>query len=400
MPGIIYRRAPLKNRGAALVTFALFAVLVFLAGPARSKINDFGLDEQGIRLLNEFRTVIKDIEGGSDESFRKALDSVSAVKDACDGMDPSEDGFRRAAEERVRDMGLELVRKTNACSNSRIIRVKPTDESYLALVRLDYGDAGFGYVDFELAAALDGRLRIVDVLNYSTGLNLVETIRIPALNEVKSPSSFARLYDLNEREAAEVFVLFDAFKSERYEKGVALTKGLNDKAASKKEISAACLENAVHAGQNRSYLNILGETADRHANDPAMTWLNATYGFLSEDFERAFKYAERFEKMAERGDAYIIAMKAEALILSGRRDEGMRFALRAAEMEPALEEGYWAVFMGYCALGKFDKAVAQAKLLEETFNYRMEEESLGKSDFFKAFTSSAEYRRWRDSEER
>lgn len=395
-----YLRVPNGNARAVFTVLAVFAVLLFLADTAWSKEKDFGLDEQGMALLSDFRKIIRDIESGSDESFRKALDAVSSVKDACDGIDPAEEDFRRVSAEKAREMGLEFVRKTNKCSLSRIIRVMPTDESYWALVRFDYGDAGFGYVDFELAAALDGSLRVVDVLDYSTGLNLVETIRLPALYAIKLPNSFARLYGLSEKQAAEVYALFDFFKGERYEKGIAATRELNEKAASRKEIVAACLENAVRAGQNRSYLQILGDAATRLADDPAMTWLNATYGFLSEDYGRALKYMERFEKMAERGDAFILAMKAEALILLGRYDEGITLARRATEIEPALEEGYWAVFMGYCASGRFDRALAQAKLLEETFNYRMEEESLRKSELFRAFTASREYRQWRDGEER
>ena len=354
------------------------------------------LDQQGTELLYEFSQILKDIEKGTDESFMKALDVSSALADATGRLDAGEEEFRNAAREKAEDLGRELVRKVNKCSRSRIVRVKKTDESWLALARMDFGDSGFEYLDFELAAALDGRLRIVDVVNYYTGLNLVETLRTAAIPYLKEESSYKLFFGDNDGAASQTAEFFRDAGDGREEKAVADWRALPEEISARKEVLATALAAASTAGLSKAYLEILKRAVDSHRDDPSMAWVAVDCGFLADDPQAALKGLDRMEGVAGQ-DAFITAVKSEARSVAGQGDAAAALAERAVKQEPEMEEGHWALFMAYAAQGKFEKAVEKGKFLESEFGYRLEPDLLRRTDVFFRLTASPEYSKWRDA---
>lgn len=385
----------------ALKTFLLCTVL-FLApfsGAGFAAPKAPAPDEEAQAFKNELIAVVKELEGGSEAGFLKVLDKIGTVKEAADGIASDEAGFLAAAAEGAAEIGRDFVRKTNRCGRSKIVRMRRDGESVFALVRLDYGDAGWGWVDMELAPGLDGSMRIVDVINHSTGLNLVETVRLYAVPSLDEEESKARLYGFRpgSEEAAGVSDLLADIRGGEYADGVQDYYDLEAALKKRKDVAFLGVRAAVLAGNPISYMKIMKGLAEERATDPSLQLLLAEYHFMADEPAKALARLEEFERVAGVRDAALLSAKASAACQMQRPDLGLGFAREAVELEPGLSDGHWASLLCHVVTRRFDQATAVARVLEEKFDYRMDEELLAKSGFYADLLSSREYQKWRES---
>lgn len=382
----------MKLRAALLLLLTLFVV-----APVMAAKGEKSADPEAEEFRSEIQKIVKELEGGSDASFLKALDRRGPVKDASDSIDADETGFFAAANEAVAEVGREFVRRLNRCGISKVVRVRRAGESVFALVRFDYGDAGWGWADMELAPGLDGSMRVVDVINHSTALNLQETAKLAGSPHLIKEESISKLYGfpVDSPELDSIIAMLDALRSGDYADGVQEYYRMAGNVRARKDVAFLALRAAELAGNPISWFKIMAEIGETLGEEKSLTLFLAEFNFMANEAGKALARIEEFEKREGVRDATLLAMKAQAACELGRQDMAHAFASQSLELGPDLRDGYWAVFQCHVAAYNYEKAVSYAKILEDRFDYRMDEELLGQSDFYNGFVHSRDYTKWR-----
>lgn len=337
------------------------------------------------------------------EPFDNALDPDSILETVFDDLlvDPEwEQGFRTGVKKAIRTkLGEKIVSQMPEDAYAKLLRVQQAGAKGLALIRIDYGDNGNGYIDLHLEKENDGTIRITDWFDYSTGQLYTQSLRQVIATMSPTPTVLGKIFDLaNNKEAdAEVLTkLIELNNEQKHAKMVSYFLSLDEVYRESRLLNIISLQAANSSGDMELYQHMLTNVANYFGDDKNMAYLLLDFYFLEGDYGKVIATADQLQDSFGVEDAGLVTFKSNAYSEQGDYAKAISEATHAIELEPEYEYGYWSLITAQLAMEKYQQAVATAQALENGFSYDMGPDSLSGNEVYTSFLDSKPYRKWRN----
>lgn len=308
-------------------------------------------------------------------------------------------GFHRGLKVAIETkLGQKIVSQMPEGAYAKVLRVKAAGGVVLALIRLDYGDSGTGYMDMHLKRMSDGQVQIVDWYDYSTGQLYSQSLRQIIALMSPTPTVLGKVFDLmsNRKDSIDAVVkLVKLGGEDKHEQTARKFLAMDEDLRRNRMLNIIAVQAANTSGNEELYRKTLANLDRYYRADPSMAFLLLDFYFLEGQYDQALSALDTVQASFGVEDASLFVFKANALSAGGRHKVAAQQAMRAIEIEPEYELGYWSLLSALVLGESFAQAVPVAKALEEKFDYDMGPESLGAHETYAAFVASGEYKRWR-----
>lgn len=346
--------------------------------------------------------VVAELSEHRPEAFNQALDTDRILDTAFDGMMLDAQwkaDVRRSFQAAIATrLGDKIVSQMPEEAYARLLRMKPQDQQVLALLRVDYGDMGTGYLDLHLMRGDDGAVRIVDWYDYSSGQLYTQSLRQLIALMSPTPTLLGKVFDVVSKRKDSVdgvVELMTLYGQKRYAETARRFLAMDAEMRRNRMLNIAAVQAANLSENDELYRRVLANL-DRHfRKDPSMAFLLLDYYFIEGKYDWVLSALDQVEASFGVEDAAVIVLRSNALAGQGKFGPAQAQARRAVELEPSYENAYWSLLSAQVQGGEYAQAVQVARVLEDEFDYDMGPDSLGANEVYAAFAESAEYRRWR-----
>ena len=351
------------------------------------------------------KTIVEVVAGfneRSPEAFNRAVDAERILEVAFDGLllDPAwESSVRKSLNKAiVTQLGQKLVNQMPDGAYARLLRIKGDGEKRLALVRLDFGDTGNGYMDMHLVQDTYGKVRIGDWFDYSTGQRYTQSLRQLIATLSPTPTVLGKVFDLVSQRKDAAIKLSELVKlnnegkyAEVVHKFLAMDEGMRKS----RLLNIIAVQASNSSGDLELYRKALGNLEQFYGNDGTMAYLLLDFHYLEGNYDKVLKAVALVEKSFGVEEAGLVVIRANTLVEQGNYAEAVAQARRAIELEAEYDYGYWSLLTAQVLQEHFDEAVGTATVLQERFGYDMSPASLGNMAIYTTLLESDAYRNWR-----
>lgn len=380
--------------------FYLAAALILSLFPSLSSASEAGFEvyQEKAKQISDGFTV------RNTEPFDSALDPDSILDTVFDDLlvdSEWEQGFRTGVKKAIRTkLGQKIVAQMPQDAFAKLLRVKQAGSKGHALIRIDYGDNGNGYIDLHLEKDEEGTIRVTDWFDYSTGQLYTQSLRQVIATMSPTPTVLGKVFDLatNKKDSAEVLTkLIELNNTQKHAEMVRFFLSLDEVYRESRLLNIISLQAANSSGDMKLYQQMLTNIARYFSDDENMAYQLLDYYFLEGDYDKVIATAEQLQNSFGVEDAGLVTFKSNAYSEQGDYAQAIAEAKHAIELEPEYEYGYWSLITAQLAAEKYQEAVATAQALESGFNYDMGPDSLSGNAIYTGFLTSKPYRTWRNS---
>ena len=378
-----------------------FAVTVILAlvawtTPASAAMSGNCMTECSRAL----QSTIKALNNRSPVAFNRMIDTDLIIKKSLSDLQLDtkyKEAFSAGLKKGLGNIGQRFLQMMPEEHWAKVIRVKQYQDHVLGLVRLDYADSGWGYLDLWLAKDSKGKVHIIDWYNYASGELYTSSVKKVVVMTSLNPTLYGKMFDYVSGRADELKVLnryFATIQKKQYDQAYEIFKNMSVGLKKNRIFGIIAVSSANLSGNDDYYSDALANLAKYHGDDPTLAFLLIDHYFLTEDYEQAIRNLDSFQGYIDTPDAALENLKAISWMKAGKNKLAIQHASNGIRIEPELEPNYWTLFSIYTSTGKYSQAVAIGKELEKRFNYDLGPASLEKVADYRAFAKSAAYRRW------
>lgn len=350
------------------------------------------------------QAIARDFSLRQTTAFDQAIDANTIIANALNDLvaDASwKEGLRRELNKVIKtQLGSKLISQMPEGAYAKLLRTRADGEKVLALIRLDYGDSGTGYMDMHLLRGKDGKVRIIDWYDYSTGQLYTQSLRQLIGIMSPTPTLVGKLFDVvsNRKENINAVVeLISLYRKQQYAEVVGRFLAMDESMRKNRMLSVVAVQAGSLSNDDGLYHKALANLERHFSADPSMAFMLIDYYYLEQQYDKAIAALERVQKSFGVEDAAILSLKANTQLSDSKYDKAVEQASRAIAIEPEYESSYWSLINALVLAQKYDKAIPVAVDLEQNFGYDMGPESLGASEVFAPFVASAEYKAWRNT---
>jgi hypothetical protein len=334
--------------------------------------------------------------------FTQAIDAEKILDAAFSGMHLEAEwetsfrkGVKNALNTHVTD---QMFQQMPEGGYAKLLRIKMDGDIGKALVRVDLGDNGTGYMDMHLTRADNGEVKIVDWYNYATGQLHSETLRQTVAFISPTPSLLGKVYDIaSDRREHATFVkkLIQMRVKGEHEQVVRSFLAQDEALRRSRLLNIVTLQSANMTGDMKLYGKLLKNIVRYFSADESMAYLLMDYYYLEGKYGKVLEIADRMQASFGVEDAALIVIKANVLVEMDKAQESAAQAKHAIEIEPEYEYAYLSLLNAQVEQKKYAQAVNTAEILEKRFSYDLNPQSLAENEFFAGFIESGEYRGWK-----
>lgn len=359
--------------------------------------------------LKDYQTtmgeMVADLSRHQDKIFNRTLDTDTILDTSFDGLmldSAWEDDMRGSLKEAIETrLGQKIINDMPDDAYVKMLRMKAKGDVVLALIRVDYGDFGTGYLDLHLKRHADDTVRIVDWYDYSTGQLYTQSLRQIIAMMSPSPTVLGKVFDVvsKRKESINAVVrVFSLYGKQKYPETVQAFLALDEELRRSRMLNVVAVQAANMSQNDELYLKALANLERYFRTDPSLTFLLIDYYYLKGRYDRVLAALEQVEASFGVKDASLNVLKASALLEQEKYTPAASEAQHAIDMEPTYEGGYWALLRAQVQSKQYPQAIKVAKVLEEEFSYDMGASSLGADELYAAFVASEDYRHWRNTD--
>jgi tetratricopeptide (TPR) repeat protein len=283
---------------------------------------------------------------------------------------------------------------------AKMMRVIRRGNELRPLIRLDYGENGFDYVEFIVAQDTEKSYRVVDWVPLTLGEPISRVVGSASrLLADPDPTWFRSLVGKTELDSeliAQIRSIGALEKDGKYREAlVALKKLPPDIANSKifvfKEISLASATN-----DDDLYKDALRHLAKLYGNEPTAAFLLIDYYVLEGQTDKAIKGIESIQASVGE-DGLTESLKAALLSTADRNKEMLVYAKNAVRLEPDRLNSHALLAVAHQKNSRYDDAVVAYKRIESDFGVEFTSEDFTDDPDASAFVKSAAYSSWMKS---
>lgn len=340
-----------------------------------------------------------DLNRRSSKVFVNMLDFDTIVDEALQGVsfsDKDKKDFRSGMEQAKPRLGDKIVGQISESGYAKVLRVRKDGKIARALMRLDYGDMGYGYMDLHLQKQ-GKKVRIVDWYDYSLGQNYTRSLNQIVAMIAPTPTLMGRIFDIATNRKSDLdnlqkFLL--AVNKQGYAEAMKIHKKLSKEAANSRMVSLILVQAASATGNDEYYREALTRLAKHHSNDPSLAFILIDHYFYKQDFNKVVSIIDSLTKEFGVQDAAQLSMKADVLVEKGDYNGAVKAARIARKLEPDLEATYWSLLSANIGARNYRDAVKAGDVLEKKFNYMLTKDNLSEDEYYQGFLNSKEFRNW------
>ncbi len=375
----------------------LVVIAVACASAGRAAAGDAGAE--AYRRAAE--PIVADFNKHSPDAFTGALDKEAIVEKAVGSiLDDSKDSasFRTGLGRGVERVGQQIVASMPKDGYAKLLRIEARAGEGHCLVRFGYGDNGYGYMDWVLRADKQGRLRVVDWFDFSTGQHYTDSLRQISALLAPNPTMLGKIFDIasgKTERTKQVVPMLQALAKHEYGKSYEIFVAL-DEDLKRNRILSVMAVNAANRSQNDGYYRAALAHLDKyHGGEPTLVFLLIDHYFYTKQYGKLLRAIDSFEKYVGVEDAALLGMKANSYLMNGDTDHAIDAANRGARIEPELASNYWILVTAYNKTRRYDKLIDTAGRLRRQFGLNVTPAAFEKDPEYKEFVRSAEFRRWK-----
>jgi tetratricopeptide (TPR) repeat protein len=307
-------------------------------------------------------------------------------------------GFLKTAQGKtlVNDFLGQLERSEG--STAKYMRVVARGSESRPLLRFDYGDSGFEYIEFVIQADSKGAPRIVDWAPLSSGELYSEVIgRMARILTEPSPGLIQNLLGMQKIDQ-------DTLKrmkaiAEMRRKGdlrgaFQEMQKLPEQIADSRVILVQRASLASEAGDDDGYRKTLARLEKLHGNDPAAAFMLLDHYFYAKDLPKCLQAITAIESRVGV-DGMTQMLRSNIYASSGDHKEAITYARKAIDSEPEMSDPYFTLAQSHVILGQFGEAIAVYTTLQDDFGYQFTDEDFAKDATFTKFVASSQFKKWR-----
>jgi hypothetical protein len=266
-----------------------------------------------------------------------------------------------------------------------------------AVVRYDLPKLQFGYHEYELVLDEDGRVVIVDWIDYLQGAGFTDALGTSLVIAAPSEAAVRKLIDFQVANTADLFQfreLLKAARDGRVEKYLEIIEGLNP-ALQRQRVVVMQTVLLSQMMNNRRFLRAgLVQMAEHFPEEPLYSLMLLDYYVPAKMFEEAVAALQRTYAKFGFEDAAMESRISAITLAMGNGTDANAYAERAVLLEPQLELAWWSALRGRVAVEDFAGAVEALQRLEEHHGHTLGAEQLQGDQSFAKLLASEDFKTW------
>lgn len=354
-------------------------------------------------LRDRFDTIIEGLNKDSFEQFLRAIDEKDMTTRIYDRRliePPVKTTFSEDVSGSIQPMFTASFPKSRKEILGTVVDFRFSGSEGRAVVRYAASGYRFAYHVYELRAAGDSRLYIVDWIDYYQGGRFSDEVG-DALVRVL-PSKPATRSALSNKAAgdAQIFQVSELFKAARDnqpERFFQIYDGFDDALLNEKAVVRLNWHMALTVGDAARMDRAASQIEEMFADDPLYSQRLIEYYVASKQFGKAIASLELLQQGLGITDGAIESLKVSAALALGSTADATQFAEQAIEAEPSLELAWWSLLRARTAAEDYTGATEAIARLEDDFGENLSSQQLRKDPFLRVLSGKQEYLDWRAS---
>jgi tetratricopeptide (TPR) repeat protein len=306
-------------------------------------------------------------------------------------------GFTKSAQARtlVNDFMAQLDRSPE--SEAKFMKVVNRGSEARPLLRFDYGDSGFEYIEFVVRPDAKGAVRIIDWAPLSGGELYSEAIgRMARILTDPAPGLIQTLLGMPQMDQATL----------KRMKAIAELRRKGDLRGAYQEMEklpAAIADSRVilvqraslasEAGDDAGYRKVLARLEQLHGKDPAAAFMLLDHYFYAKDLDKCLQAITAIESRVGV-DGMTQMLRANIYMTLGKHGEAVTYARKAIDVEPEMSDPYFTLAQSHVVLGQFGEAIEVYSTLQNDFGYQFTKENFAQDAAFTKFIASPQFKKW------
>lgn len=373
---------------------ALFAAASAIALPADGQPNLEAIGGQLETIFNERQT----------DTFSSMLDlsGLSArvaanVYDNEKGRAEFVRGFMKTAQAKtlVTDFFGQLDRSPE--SAAKYMKVVRRGNENRPLLRMDYGDSGFEYIEFVVQADAKGKARIVDWAPLSSGELYSEVVgRMARILTEPSPGLIQTLLGMQQIDQATLKRMKTIAEMRRkgdLRSALQEMEKLPAEIADSRVVLVQRASLASEMNDDDAYRKMLARLEKLHGNDPAAAFMLLDHYFYAKDLNKCLQAIASIESRVGV-DGMTQMLRSNIYASSGMHKEAITHASKAIDIEPDMSDPYFTLAQSHVVLGQFAEAIEIYSTLQADFGYEFSKDNFAQDATFTKFIASSQFKKW------
>lgn len=281
---------------------------------------------------------------------------------------------------------------------AKLLKTTPMDDGAKALVRVDFGDNGLGYLEIHLKKNPRGKIKIVDWHDYTQGRNISDVLRQLFITRMPADTVADRAYNVLTGKVAvrqQLTAMLKLLRKNKINEFERVYKTLGKEAKQNKSLMVLAVNMANMSQNEKLYRQALDDLHKYHGDDASVSFLLIDHLFYQQHYDEAILSVDKFQTNIGMEDVGLMMLKSNMLTMKGKSEAGARLAARAIEKEPGFESAYWSLFFGLAKSGQYQQAIKTAAILEDKFGYRLDNTALAEDEAYDGLLQSQVFKQWR-----
>jgi len=295
---------------------------------------------------------------------------------------------------------IQQLRETDDGLKVTLLGVESRGSHGRAAVRFDLPKLQFNYHEYDLRLDAEGRMFIVDWMDYLDGMPFSRNVGEGLVTVLASKQALRKLLDFknpNERELFQLGELLKAARDRKLDRYLEIRDGMNERLQRQRIVVETTVHVARQVRQRRQMIAALEIMSEYYPDEPLYSLMLLDYYFPARKYEEALQALQRMSDRLGFPDAAMDARMSAAALVLDKPQDALAYAEKALEREPGLELAWWSALNARADLADFAGSVAALQRLEGEFGYELGPKALGKNRSYAQLLDSSEYKSWRES---
>jgi tetratricopeptide (TPR) repeat protein len=265
------------------------------------------------------------------------------------------------------------------------------------LLRFDYGDSGFEYIEFVVQPDAKGSPRIVDWAPLSSGELYSEVIgRMARILTEPAPGLIQNLLGMQQLDQAtlkRMKTIAEMRRKGNLRGAFQEMEKLPEQIADSRVILVQRASLASEAGDDDAYRRLLARLEKLHGNDPAAAFMLLDHYFYEKDVPKCLQAITAIESRVG-ADGMTQLLRSNIYASAGMHKEAITSAKKAIDTEPDMSDAYFTLAQSHVVLGQFGDAIEVYSTLQDDFGYEFTKANFTEDATFNQFVASPQFKKW------
>jgi tetratricopeptide (TPR) repeat protein len=306
-------------------------------------------------------------------------------------------GFTKKAQGKalVADFFAQLDRSPD--SVAKFMKVVRRGAESRPLVRFDYGDSGFEYIEFVVQTDAKGKPRIIDWAPLSGGELYSEVVgRMARILTEPAPGLIQTLLgmqQIDQQTVQRMKTIAEMRRKGDLRGAYAEMEKLPPQIADSRVMLVQRASFASEAGDDDAYRKMLARLEKLHGDDPAAAFMLLDHYFYAKDLAKCLQAISSIESRVGV-DGMTQLLRSNIYASSGMHKEAVTHASKAIEIEPDMSAAYFTLAQSHVLLGQFDQAIEVYATLQDDFGYEFSKDNFAEDPTYNKFIASTSFKKW------